>query len=198
MNLYIGIDPSINSTGITVSYNDNEKFYIVKPNKLTKKEQKIHDDIVIPLRYVLYDKIESNDTHEQELDKTYNLIDITYKIYDIVCENIDKSNLYDLYIGIEGISYGSSLRTKSVFDLAGLNYLIRNMVLNIKDKLDNINSVKLNIFPPAEVKKFATGIGNCTKDAIVGLFLNINDKLKEVPKIDDVADSWFICNMAKN
>jgi hypothetical protein len=43
-NIYVGIDPSVNSTGVCISvYDDNdnlleEKFYIVKPDKLTKKE----------------------------------------------------------------------------------------------------------------------------------------------------------------
>ena len=43
--LYVGIDPSINSTGITIARYENNveveiKFYIIKNGKLTKKELK--------------------------------------------------------------------------------------------------------------------------------------------------------------
>ena len=43
IDFYIGIDPSINSSGVTcLAYEDNklvkQMFYIIKPDKLTKKE----------------------------------------------------------------------------------------------------------------------------------------------------------------
>ena len=44
MNIFVGIDPSINSTGVCILENDdnkehvNYKFYIIKNNKITKKE----------------------------------------------------------------------------------------------------------------------------------------------------------------
>ena len=43
INIYVGVDPSINSSGVTcLAYEDGnlikEMFYIIKPDKLTKKE----------------------------------------------------------------------------------------------------------------------------------------------------------------
>ena len=43
-DIFVGIDPSTNSTGVVVlTYNGdeliNENYYIVKPDKLTKKEK---------------------------------------------------------------------------------------------------------------------------------------------------------------
>ena len=52
--------------------------------------------------------------------------------------------------------------------------------------------------PPTEVKKFATGIGNCSKDAVINVFSSIFPNLLKIPKIDDIADSWFICNYVRD
>ena len=80
--LYVGIDPSINSTGVTINIWENnslftEVFYIIKGNKLTKKEQKVtEDDDLSAVIYSTYEKIDIKDavdSHELELIKTKNL-----------------------------------------------------------------------------------------------------------------------------
>ena len=91
---------------------------------------------------------------------------------------------------MEGISYGSSIRTKSVFDLAGLNYLIRYKLIKV------FNHSKFTIVPPSELKKFTTGRGNANKENIVELFKIIYPELN-IPKLDDVADAYFMSNYAK-
>ena len=64
--LYVGIDPSINSTGVTINiWEDdsliNEVFYIIKGNKLTKKEKKVaEDDDLKSVIYSTYEKIDIN------------------------------------------------------------------------------------------------------------------------------------------
>ena len=62
----------------------------------------------------------------------------------------------------------------------------------------NKNECKLYILPPTEVKKFATGIGKCSKHAMINVFSSIFPHLLKVPKIDDIADSWFICNYVRD
>jgi Holliday junction resolvasome RuvABC endonuclease subunit len=102
-------------------------------------------------------------------------------------------NIISLYkkqkiiIGMEGISMGSSMRTVSVFDLAGLNYLIRN-------ELSNYN---IFICSPSENKKFATGKGNATKEMMELGFTNIFPEIKVLKKIDDLADSYYLAHLAK-
>ena len=196
--LYVGIDPSINSTGITINiWEDNslftEIFYIIKGNKLTKKEQKVTEDNDLKaVIYKTYEKIDikdATDSHELELIKTKNLLNIVDVISNIIkkySKNCDK-----IYVGMEGLSYGSSVRTRSIYELAGLNYLIRN-------ELMTNHLCKLYILPPTEVKKFATGIGNCSKDAVINVFSSIFPHLLKIPKIDDIADSWFICNYVRD
>ena len=192
--LYVGIDPSINSTGITINiWEDNslftEVFYIIKGNKLTKKEQKVtEDDDLNKVIYSTYEKIDikdAKDSHELELIKTKNLLNIVNVISHII--TVYSKHCDYIYVGMEGLSYGSSVRTRSIYELAGLNYLIRN-------ELMTKHMCKLYILPPTEVKKFATGIGNCSKDAVINVFSSIFPNLLKIPKIDDIADSWFICN----
>ena len=196
--LYVGIDPSINSTGITINIWENnslftEVFYIIKGNKLTKKEQKVtEDDDLNKVIYSTYEKIDikdAKDSHELELIKTKNLLNIVNIINHII--TVYSKHCDYIYVGMEGLSYGSSVRTRSIYELAGLNYLIRN-------ELMTKHMCKLYILPPTEVKKFATGIGNCSKDAVINVFSSIFPNLLKIPKIDDIADSWFICNYVRD
>ena len=196
--LYVGIDPSINSTGITINIWENnslftEVFYIIKGNKLTKKEQKVtEDDDLNKVIYSTYEKIDIKDavdSHELELIKTKNLLNIVNVISHII--TVYSKHCDYIYVGMEGLSYGSSVRTRSIYELAGLNYLIRN-------ELMTKHMCKLYILPPTEVKKFATGIGNCSKDAVINVFSSIFPNLLKIPKIDDIADSWFICNYVRD
>ena len=196
--LYVGIDPSINSTGVTINIlKDNslftEVFYIIKGNKLTKKEQKVtEDDDLSAVIYSTYEKIDIKDavdSHELELIKTKNLLNIVNVISHII--TVYSKHCDNIYVGMEGLSYGSSVRTRSIYELAGLNYLIRN-------ELMTKHMCKLYILPPTEVKKFATGIGNCSKDAVINVFSSIFPNLLKIPKIDDIADSWFICNYVRD
>lgn len=196
--LYVGIDPSINSTGVTINiWKDNslftEVFYIIKGNKLTKKEQNVaEDDDLNKVIYSTYEKIDikdAKDSHELELIKTKNLLNIVNVISHII--TVYSKHCDYIYVGMEGLSYGSSVRTRSIYELAGLNYLIRN-------ELMTKHMCKLYILPPTEVKKFATGIGNCSKDAVINVFSSIFPNLLKIPKIDDIADSWFICNYVRD
>ena len=196
--LYVGIDPSINSTGVTINIWENnslftEVFYIIKGNKLTKKEQKVtEDDDLNKVIYSTYEKIDikdAGDSHELELIKTKNLLNIVNVISHII--TVYSKHCDYIYVGMEGLSYGSSVRTRSIYELAGLNYLIRN-------ELMTKHMCKLYILPPTEVKKFATGIGNCSKDAVIKVFSSIFPNLLKIPKIDDIADSWFICNYVRD
>lgn len=196
--LYVGIDPSINSTGVTINIWENnslftEVFYIIKGNKLTKKEQNVaEDDDLNKVIYSTYEKIDikdAHDSHELELIKTKNLLNIVNVISHII--TVYSKHCDYIYVGMEGLSYGSSVRTRSIYELAGLNYLIRN-------ELMTKHMCKLYILPPTEVKKFATGIGNCSKDAVINVFSSIFPNLLKIPKIDDIADSWFICNYVRD
>ena len=169
-------------------------FYIIKPNKLTKREQAAQDAL-INFDYVLYNKIDLDMYKDNNLFseywKTVNMISIVKKIKECIYDNIQGRKSYKLHIVQEGISYGSSARTKSVFDLAGLNYMIRNEFIEKEN-------ISFFIAPPTHIKKFATGIGNCKKELIIELFKSVEPELaNNLPKVDDIADAYYMSKFAR-
>mgnify|MGYP002863224038 CR=1 FL=1 len=202
INIYVGVDPSINSSGVTcLAYEDDtlirEMFYIIKPDKLTKKEKEAEEKNLKRFMYVLYEKPEfdKENNHEAEYYKTLIFKDILDNIKEIVSKFIyqvtDGNKIpYILYVCQEGISYGSAKRTKSVFDLAGLNFLLRMMIIT------QLKPNEYIIATPSEIKKKTSGNGNCNKDVMIGLFKAMKPDF-DLPKLDDIADSFWMANYIK-
>mgnify|MGYP000153964735 FL=1 len=189
MNVFIGIDPSINSTGMTIRTDTGFcRFFIIKGDKLTKKEKNAQLNNYEIFEYCLYQKEnvkDTNNAHERELAKAHNLSTIADTIYNIIEELLQKfrktSTIDSVTICMEGISYGS-IHSAAVMDLAGLNYLIR-------DRLHHHTVVgTLLVTPPAEVKRFYTGSGNANKQLMISTFKGSFPDF-DLPKIDDVCDS---------
>ena len=196
--LYVGIDPSINSTGITIARYENNveveiKFYIIKNGKLTKRESAANDSID-NFEYIIYNKIDltqfKDDNHVFEYYKTKNMVEVVNTIYDLILNEVKKYSAI-VNVVIEGISYGSSIRTKSIFDLAGLNYMIRYKLIT-----SDIQHLNLSIATPSNIKKYATGKGNANKESIMTIFKYIFPEMQNIPKLDDIADSYFMAYFA--
>ena len=198
MNVFIGIDPSINSTGMTIRTDTGFcRFFIIKGDKLTKKEKNAQSDNSEIFEYCLYQKEnvkDTNNAHERELAKAHNLSTIADTIYNIIEELLQQfrktSTIDSVTICMEGISYGS-IHSAAVMDLAGLNYLIR-------DRLHHHTIVgTLLVTPPAEVKRFYTGSGNANKQLIISTFKGSFPDF-DLPKIDDVCDSEGMAKYARD
>lgn len=198
--LYVGIDPSINSTGITIARYENNveveiKFYIIKNGKLTKRESAANDSID-NFEYIIYNKIDltqfKDDNHVFEYYKTKNMVEVVNTIYDLILNEVKKYTSA-VNVVIEGISYGSSIRTKSVFDLAGLNYMIRYKLIT-----GDIQHLNLSIATPSNIKKYATGKGNANKESIMTIFKYIFPEMQNIPKLDDIADSYFMAMFSRD
>lgn len=198
--LYVGIDPSINSTGITMARYENNieaeiKFYIIKNGKLTKRESAANDSID-NFEYIIYNKIDltqfKDDNHVFEYYKTKNMVEVVNTIYDLILNEVKKYSAI-VNVVIEGISYGSSIRTKSIFDLAGLNYMIRYKLIT-----GDIQHLNLSIATPSNIKKYATGKGNANKESIMTIFKYIFPEMQNIPKLDDIADSYFMAMFSRD
>ena len=198
--LYVGIDPSINSTGITIARYENNveveiKFYIIKNGKLTKRESAANDSID-NFEYIIYNKIDltqfKDDNHVFEYYKTKNMVEVVNTIYDLILNEVKKYSAI-VNVVIEGISYGSSIRTKSIFDLAGLNYMIRYKIIT-----GDIQHLNLSIATPSNIKKYATGKGNANKESIMTIFKYIFPEMQNIPKLDDIADSYFMAMFSRD
>ena len=198
MNVFIGIDPSINSTGMAIRTDTGFcRFFIIKGDKLTKKEKNAWSNNYEIFEYCLYQKEnvkDTNNAHERELAKAHNLSTIADTIYNIIEELLQKfrktSTIDSVTICMEGISYGS-IHSAAVMDLAGLNYLIR-------DRLHHHTIVgTLLVTPPAEVKRFYTGSGNANKQLMISTFKGSFPDF-DLPKIDDVCDSEGMAKYARD
>ena len=198
MNVFIGIDPSINSTGMTIRTDTGFcRFFIIKGDKLTKKEKNAQSNNSEIFEYCLYQKEnvkDTNNAHERELAKAHNLSTIADTIYNIIEELLQQfrktSTINSVTICMEGISYGS-IHSAAVMDLAGLNYLIR-------DRLHHHTVVgTLLVTPPAEVKRFYTGSGNANKQLMISTFKGSFPDF-DLPKIDDVCDSEGMAKYARD
>lgn len=198
MNVFIGIDPSINSTGMTIRTDTGFcRFFIIKGDKLTKKEKNAQLDNSEIFEYCLYQKEnvkDTNNAHERELAKAHNLSTIADTIYNIIEELLQQfrktSSIDSVTICMEGISYGS-IHSAAVMDLAGLNYLIR-------DRLHHHTVVgTLLVTPPAEVKRFYTGSGNANKQLMISTFKGSFPDF-DLPKIDDICDSEAMAKYARD
>ena len=208
MRYFIGIDPSMNSTGICVQKYDGdekikEEFIILKPNNKLKPESKwlnrkeqLAQESNLPFEYMFYDKNDltayKEHYHFYEYWKSNNMISCANEIKNIVRE-FTKDDPETVQIVMEGISYGSVQRTKSIFDLAGLNYLVRE---NFIEK----EGFYITIAPPSEIKKFASGNGNCNKEVMVSetsYCYTSNDTDYFTNSVSDSSDAWFMSNYAK-
>lgn len=175
-----------------------EQYYIVKGNKVTKKE-KAAEETLRNFEYLLYEKMDlkGTDEYEREKYKAINLTNIAntisisiQQLLDVWKVKYEDNYIADIYCCMEGISYGS-IHSSAVMDLAGLNYLIRSIIMK---------TVQYNLYvcPPAQIKMFATGVGNAKKEQMVESFVSIHPEMKQIPKNDDLADSYFMCKWMLN
>lgn len=182
----IGIDPSINSTGLCV-YNpvtNSTTYYIVAP-KVTKKQASFETP---HLKYLIYNKHETKglDYSDKENAKTHNIFDICSKIMQ-VCQVFNITHAI-----MEGISYGSAVGSAALADLAGLNFAIRMFL--------NQAGIKITIVAPTELKKFAVANGGASKEQMVDAWLRIDTKMTQehIKKNDDLADAFFLARYGLN
>ena len=174
----IGLDLSINSTGVCVR-DDNRTEYHIITDHVTKKNR----DAILKTPFIHlheYDKCRVGDVTEYDMKENCKSDNI-YKILKTI-ETIVTDNHPDL-VTIEGIAYGAN---GSVADLAGLQYAVR-MMLREKD-------IPFRVITPMQLKKRATGNGNADKDEMVFAWRKCdpNANLVTYSKVDDIADAFFL------
>lgn len=179
----MGIDPSINCTGICIR-SESEYIYIIIPSKLTKKMSQIQCK---NLYIKPYKKLDTKDL--EYMDKEVNKVENMFNICNIIEQAILEYGVTSVYM--EGISYGS-VGSAALSDLAGLNFMIRYMLKK--------NNISFHIVSPTSLKKFAVANGGADKDLMVYAWQNAEPSLKVVKniKVDDLADAYFLSNYDQN
>ena len=195
-NIEIGIDPSINSTGVCVKITKNSRkpvfyYYIISSHCTKKMNQFCHKYIKI----IEYPSSKNNfKTISEDSKNNFKTISEDYikkslNIYNI-CEEIEKiiKKYKPSHISMEGVSYGS-IGSAALVDLAGLNFVIRTLFIK--------HNIPFTIVSPTENKKFATGNGQSEKDVMVDAWKRLDKNINNVVdiKIDDLADAFFLSNL---
>ena len=174
----------MNSTSLCISYGDGNYEYILLAYNPTKKfHNAVQEFDDIDLRYIRKDTCPTGDKSTrksimQQVNTTSNIYYIADAIRNIVgCINPD-------YVVIEAPAFAANGR---IIDLAGLNYAIRL----------ECHKQDIPFYPvsPTTVKAHAVGNGHAKKDVMVNAWLSLFPKYKplEGMKIDDLADSYFLC-----
>ena len=213
--IYIGIDFSISSPCMCINNNNNIKWYTYTRKKdikgITKKMLFHFSDCPYINTNTLSYITKTNDYSENEILKLYDSILLTNTITNHIKNELNNEskniefNKNELKIAIEGFSYNS--KGKHIFDLPAAQYLLRERLINITENI--------LIFPPSNVKKFATNKGNATKNLMCDTFLNYEHLPPKIKKyfnnnihliktdkyfkkpFEDMVDSYFIMEMLK-
>ena len=180
--IIIGIDPSINCTGVCVKM-DNYNIYYMISSKLTKKTKAFKHEYINIYEYHK-ENVNSSDYHDKEIIKTNNIFKICSVLQDII--KYYKLN-DDIMVIMEGISYGS-VGSAALVDLSGLNFAIRYMLIT--------NNIPFKIISPTSVKKFAVANGGAEKDIIIDAWKRLDSNIIDIKdiKLDDLADSYFLAH----
>ena len=185
----IGIDPSVNSTGMCVSGVDNKfNIYYIFPSKITKKSLEWSKGVNW-LNVDEYEKISVKD-----IDKYYEKESIKFRNLFVLVETLSMTlniimKVYEVdRVVMEGVSYGS-VSGSALVDLAFLNAMIRMKLVE--------KGLKYYIVAPTEVKKWAVGNGSAEKDVMIMSWKRLDKNTQSIPdyfKCDDLADAYFMAH----
>ena len=181
----IGIDPSINSTGICVSDGKTNIYYIIT-SKITKKSVKYCKDK--PYIHVIeYDKKDTKGINiywQKEKVKDSNIEKVIEEIRKII-SHYGEAGVIDRIV-MEGVSYGS-VKGAALVDLSFLNARIRSL----------LSGFNYYIVAPTEVKKYSVGNGAADKSVMILSWKKLDKNMSSLPewfKCDDIADAYFMCH----
>lgn len=217
--IFIGIDFSINSPGMSVLTNNEHSFvsFVNTPKDLSAtkipKSLSIHKELLDNnlCNVITYIRDKKHEIYSiDQSNKIKNAIDLATIIINTIKEYIQKSK--NVYIAIEGYSYGS--KGNSFIDLIAFNSILREKIVTV------IGYKNFHIFSPSEIKKYA-GKGNANKIMMMNYWFNnsLNDKTltsnplykwcmdnKEMiidnkdnirKPLDDLIDAYFISSFLK-
>jgi hypothetical protein len=136
--IILGIDPSLNSTALTIYKDGKYSFYNYTNNKPNYKWIKEVNDCV---NFKFHEYTDNDDFSESEVAKLTIYDEVTNKIIQDI---IDFIQYEDAKIFIEGYSYSSA--QGRLIDLVTFSTLLRF-------KLIHRNNVQLHVIPPSTLKK---------------------------------------------
>ena len=176
--MIIGLDLSINSTGVCLRKKDEVLYYLIVP-KLTRKMGAINANKTARIRYITYDKIADLDSHN--IRCIANII--CHIIKEFQCnenEDIEGAVIEDVAMRANG---------RSIITLTLLNGYVRCM-------LDMLH-ISYQTVSPTSWKKRVLGNGQADKGLTIYHWAKFDQEVCKLMsamncKMDDVADSYFL------
>lgn len=174
----IGIDPSMNSTGICIKHDGTYKYklLVTKAARVTKKMLAAAENME-NLDIIQIEKEEAAKGVQGAINTTKNIAYIM-KLVDLFIM-LHKPD----YVVIEAPAFNASGR---VADLAGLNHAIRLACLE--------KNIPFYPVSPTSVKMETVGNGQATKEMMIQTWLALFPEYAplETMKVDDLADAWAL------
>ncbi len=217
--LIIGLDLSLNSTGICIAkISDNSSkigFYRIVHDKDVNKNKSYSPKHIKNVNQIVYrmpkniltkdlilSEFGEDRTSEEQLRYTLKAMMCAKVIRKILAENINQFNPDTIIFTIENYIMPSFSGKSSLATVGGnicLQSLIREFIIQVSINLQEKNSntiCKLFTPTPTSTKKFFTGDGNADKLKMIHFFTTIynGEKLINLDKgkIDDIVDSFAL------
>lgn len=186
----IGIDVSINSTGVS----------IIIPESETNEEKTLYfqicpDDVKTSasVRLLTYDKcyIKNQSYSHEDLTKILAADNQAKVVFKLMHELSSQYSIDAFDARQEGSIMAGSFKKKTsrLNDLTVFNAAMKRMLLSCK----LVSSIA--IIAPGTLKKYATGKGNASKEQVELAFYEKNPEFdNKQGKNDDVSDAWHMAN----
>lgn len=179
--LVIGIDPSLNCTGICVRCGQAEHFYVVTSHKEKKFIADCETNRINYIYCPIPDKLHNSST--DALNETRRIIYLSEQIKAVVSSEIASNDDCDILIRMEGCALRALGKVESLF---ALQHIIRERLFEL--------GANMEIRTPSNNKKLFTGKGNANKELMVSTFLQTHPELSEITSkfLDDIADAYSL------
>lgn len=216
--LIIGLDLSLNSSGISIGYFEKmnskklELYRVVFDDDKTVNEKHLKPIInVNQVKYKLPINISGSEliiSSEDQNSKEQNIATIkaivaSEKIRKIVISAIKRYQIKNVYFAIEGFimpSFGGQNQLKQIAGLIQIQGYVRKFIIELSVSLMmDLNDIKLLIITPKENKKIFANNGNADKDKMIETFYQKHNGDEILPngkakglKIDDIVDAYSL------
>lgn len=183
--MYVGIDASINSTGVVCISNDYIKMFQITSDNVK------HSSSVVNISY---ERINTNTKNYSvdDLNKITNAQKLASVIKSVVLRCSEQCKPDEIHVRMEGslMSFGFKSGASRLNDLVCNNTIIKLAILN------SSNIKEFTILSPTELKKAFTGNGRAKKDQMIKMFLTyVPEYDMSIGKNDDIADAFALAKV---
>lgn len=186
--LKIGIDVSVDSTGLALVYGNKVAGFLFQPSLPPE------DDSCPDLNYVQYNKIYSHaSSSAREYSKLMTMRTLANKVNDAISlfmEHIYPNYPQRVQIAVEGAAYGyMQHNSNSLVELVMFRAVIQDHVYH---RWPLGTPISFDVLAPKSIKKEFTGDGSANKLKMIETALDKFVKIFFIGKLDDFVDAYAL------